>query len=301
MDAMSLTPTQLEARRSGIGASEVAAALGLSPFMTPLRLYQAKRGEAEPIEETLPMRYGNHVEPFILGEFKRKHPDWNLMAAPDTMRRGVMLAHLDAWLPNEANVQVKTARTRSGWGDSGSSEIPQHYLLQVQAEMLVAGLRVSFVPTLFGGADYDEFVVDADRELQDMIEAGVHDFWRRVEQGDPPEPQSVDEAIERWGRASITDRVVADEEALRAVQALRDLKVQQEHMDLAVDQWQAVVMRKLGERDTLVDQQGRTLVTWKAAAAPQRFDTAAFKAAHPELAAEFTKAGNASRRFLIKT
>jgi putative phage-type endonuclease len=297
---MSLTPAQLEARRSGVGASEVAAALGLSPYMTPLQLYQVKRGEVAPVAETLPMRYGNHVEPFILGEFKRKHPDWNLMAAPDTMRRGVMLAHLDAWVPNEANVQVKTARTREGWGDSGSPDIPQHYVLQVQTEMLLANVRVSWVPVLFGGADYDEFVVEADRELQDMIETGVHDFWRRVQEGDPPEPKTVDEAVERWGRSSIPNAVAADHEALSAVETLRELKVQADHLETAVDQWKTLLMRKLGESDTLVDAKGRTLVTWKAAAAPQRFDTEAFRAAHADLAKIFTKPGTPSRRFLLK-
>ena len=69
---------------------------------------------------------------------------------------------------------------------------------------------------------------------------------------------------------------------------------------MAVEQWRAVLMRKLGERDTMVDKAGRTILTWKASAAPQRFDTAAFRAAHPALAAEFTRAGEPSRRFLLK-
>jgi putative phage-type endonuclease len=297
---MSLTPTQLEARRSGVGASEVAAALGLSPYTTPLALYQVKRGEVEPVEESLPMRYGNHIESFVLGEFARKHPDFTIVPSPDTLRRGPMLAHLDAWVPNEANVQVKTARTRHDWGESGSPDIPTHYVLQVQAEMLLANVRVSFVPVLFGGADYDEFVVEADRELQDMIETGVHEFWQRVQSGEPPEAVTVADAIARWGRASITDRVMADDETKLAIATLRELKVQREHLELAEDKWKAVVLRALGERDTLVDASGKTLATWKVQAGARRFDAALFRSEHPDLAVAFTAVGEPSRRFLLK-
>lgn len=297
---MSLTAEQLAARRSGIGASEVAAALGLSPYTTPLALYQSKRGEVGPVEESLPMRYGNHIEPFVLGEFMRKHPEFAIVASPDTLRRGPMLAHLDAWVPGECNVQVKTARSRHGWGDSGSPDIPVHYVLQVQAEMLLANVRVSFVPVLFGGADYDEFVVEADRELQDMVETGVHDFWQRVQAGEPPDPVTVADAIARWGRSSVTDRVMADESVLQAVELMRTARDSIKAAEAMEETAKAIVLRALGERDTLVGPDGKALATWKMASAPQRFDTAAFRAAYPALAAEFTKAGEPSRRFLLK-
>lgn len=295
-----LTEQQLAVRRTGVGASEVAAALGLSPYLSPLALYQVKRGEMAPADENLPMRYGNHIEPFVLGEFSRAHPNFDLVASPETMRRGPMLAHLDAWVPGQCNVQVKTARTRQGWGDSGSPDIPLHYVLQVQAEMLLANVRVSFVPCLFGGADYDEFVVEADPELQDMVETGVHAFWQRVLDGAPPDPVTVDDAIARWGRSSIADRVMADQEVLAAVATLRLVKTQRDVLDSEEERAKAIVLRALGERDTLVDIAGKTIATWKAAAAPQRFDAAAFKAVHPGLAAEFTKTGEPSRRFLLK-
>jgi putative phage-type endonuclease len=297
---LSLTPEQHAARRDGVGASEVAVALGLSPYMTPLALYQIKRGEIAPAEETLPMRYGNHVESFVLGEFLRNHPTFELVVAPPTLRRGPMLAHLDALIPSQANVQVKTARTRQGWGDSGSPDIPMHYVLQVQAEMLLASVRVSFVPTLFGGADYDEFVVEADTELQDMIETGVHEFWQRVQSGEPPEPVTVEDAVARWGRSSITDRVMADQTVLTAVEAMRAARETIKAAEAIEEASKAIVLRALGERDTLVGPDGKTIATWKAQAGAKRFDAALFRTEHPELAAAFTTVGEPYRKFLLK-
>ena len=43
-----------------------------------------------------------------------------------------------------------------------------------------------------------------------------------------------------------------------------------------------------------------TLVTWKAPKASKKFQTKAFKEAHPELYNEFCKETPGSRRFLVK-
>src|SRR5262245_21334122 len=51
-------------------------------------------------------------------------------------------------------LQVKTARTSDGWGDPGSGEIPQDYILQTQHEMFVTGLPVADVAVLIGGQDF---------------------------------------------------------------------------------------------------------------------------------------------------
>lgn len=295
-----LTDTQVAIRSTGIGASESAAALGLSPYATPLDLYLRKRGEAGPQEDSLAMRFGNAAEAFILSEFQRAHPDDALVLAPDTMRRGPMLAHLDAWVPGRFNVQAKTARSRHNFGESGSPDVPMQYLIQVQHEMLLAGVAVSFVPVLFAGSEYDEFVVEADRELQEMIEAGVADFWHRVQIGDPPDPISMSDMQRRYGHASRADVVIASDDVQAAVETLQAIKHKREDLDLAEDESKLVVLKAIGECDTLVDLTGKTLATWKAAKPSQRFDAAAFKAAHPELHAQFLKAGEPTRRFLIK-
>ena len=52
-DMGSLTDEQFhEIRRSGIGGSDIAAALGLSKWKTPWALYHSKRGEIAPVSYT---------------------------------------------------------------------------------------------------------------------------------------------------------------------------------------------------------------------------------------------------------
>jgi predicted phage-related endonuclease len=295
-----LSEAQKALRRTGVGASECAAALGLGPYQTRFELYQVKRGEVPESPGNLAMRFGLAAEPFILSEFQRAHPDDVLVLAPDTMRRARMFAHLDAWVPGSFNVQAKTARTRQGWGESGSPDVPLHYLLQVHQELLLAGVDVSFVPVLFGGAEYDEFVVEADRELQELIEDGIADFWRLVERGEPPEPVTLDDMLARFGHASRAEQVTADAEVLRAARELHAIRAQREQLDATEAALKARLMGALGEADTLVDATGQTLATWKATRPVRRFDAAAFEAAHPALYREFLRTGEPGRQFRLK-
>lgn len=65
------TPSWLEEREAGIGASESAALLGLSPWATPLSLFLAKSGRLKKdksLDEVERIQWGNLLEPVIIGE-----------------------------------------------------------------------------------------------------------------------------------------------------------------------------------------------------------------------------------------
>lgn len=296
----------LETRRSGIGGSDVAGILGLSKWSTPLQVYQQKRGEIADQPDNATMRWGRYLEPVVRQAYADE--TGNEVRVLDQLVRhhshDFMIANLDGFVAPASGprrvFEAKTARTAEGWGEPGSDQIPQPYLLQVQHYMAVTGFVVADVAVLVGGSDFRIYEVPEDRELQEMLVDAEAEFWGRVQRGDPPEPVTVADAVARWGRSSRSDIVMADAEALAAVQALRaardSIKVAEDIEATA----KAVLMRAMGECDTLADATGKALVTWRAAAPAQRFDAAAFKAAHPDLHAQFVKPGEPSRRFLLK-
>ena len=296
----------LRARTTGVGGSDVAAILGLSKWKTPLQVYQEKRGEIGPQPDNDAMRWGRYLEPVV----RQAYADatgHDVRVLDELVRHPVhdfMIANLDGFVAPVDGVkrifEAKTARTAEGWGEAGSDQIPQPYLLQVQHYMAVTNFCVADVAVLIGGSDFRIYEVPEDHELQQMLADAEAEFWQRVLRAEPPEPVSAADAVARWGRASRAGCVPADDDAMQAVLRLRQLKAQREQIDAAEDECKAVVMRALGDCDTLIDPAGKPLCTWKASAAPQRFDAAAFKAAHPALAAQFTKPGEPSRRFLIK-
>jgi len=60
-----ITQEQIKFKKGKIGASQVAAALGISPFQTPANLAMELLGRIPPPEENEAMRIGNIMEPAI--------------------------------------------------------------------------------------------------------------------------------------------------------------------------------------------------------------------------------------------
>ncbi len=68
-----LTPEQKEARKAGIGGSDVAAILGLSPWKSAHMLYLEKRGEwEEPEKDSEVIHFGNVLEDVVANEYARR-------------------------------------------------------------------------------------------------------------------------------------------------------------------------------------------------------------------------------------
>lgn len=303
---MGVTQEWLQARSTGIGGSDVAAILGLSKWKSPYAVYQEKRGEAPPQPDNEAMRWGRYLEPVVRQAYADQ-TGREVRLPTDLIRHPLhafMIANIDGVAGGGSEplriFEAKTARSGDGWGEPGTDQVPQAYLLQVQHYMEVTGVAVADVAVLIGGSDFRLYEVPADRELQLMLIDAEAEFWRRVQSAEPPEPLSYADMVSRFGRASRADLVMADETALAAIVNLRELKVQREHLELAEEANKAAVMKLLGDADTLVDPTGRTLATWKVQAGAKRFDSAAFKAAQPSVYEQFVKQGEPGRRFLLK-
>lgn len=291
----------LKERMTGIGGSDAAAVLGLSKWRTPLEVYREKRGELGPQEDNESFLWGRVLEPVICQQYAER--TGRVVRVPDGILRhpvhGFMLANLDGVTDDGRVVEVKTARTGADWGDEGSDQVPADYLLQVQHYMAVTGFVVADVAVLIGGSDFRMYEVPADAELQEMLVEREAEFWRNVEQGIPPEPVTYSDMQARFGRSSKGGTVEASPEVLGAIDRLRGIKTELRRLEDAEDAETAIVMKALGECDTLVSG-GFTVATWKAAKPSQRFDSKNFQAAYPELYPQFLKAGEVSRRFLLK-
>lgn len=176
-------PTRSEflARRSaGIGGSDLAALMGLSPYKTPFQLWQEKTGRFEPDfspEQEERMHWGTVLEDVVARHYadakackvqrintQLAHPKWPIIIG--NLDRVVLTegsrARWDASagrvLGAERVLEVKTASAyalrsngesdTTGWGEPGTDQIPQHYWLQVQHYMGLAGLPVADVAVL---------------------------------------------------------------------------------------------------------------------------------------------------------
>lgn len=210
----------LKARTAGIGASEIAGVMGISPWTSPLALYLRKIGELPEEQDNAVMEWGRNLETAVLKRFLQCHPEFREHGAitgrmyqskaheyqigtPDgvvwdtrprfwndyTDDTGTLQLRSKDGRPHTAVpviVEVKTGTKREGWGQPGSDEIPVHYLAQVQWLMDLMGAPVAWVPVLLNGTDYREYRVERDRGDAKIMHMRAREFWQRVQDRNPP-------------------------------------------------------------------------------------------------------------------
>lgn len=252
-------------RRTGIGGSDAAAVMGLSPWATPYRIWAEKVGEpVEPVEITEEMRWGTLMEPLVLRRYAEvtgsdvrpasfaRHPEieWMIGNFDATTETGI--------------VEAKTARTAQGWGEPGTDEIPEPYLIQVHHYLIVSGAQACDVAVLIGGSDFRIYTVEPDEAIHKELIRAESLFWQKVRDRKPPDPVSVEDARARWGRSSRLGRVVADQATIEAVEHARALQRAIKGYGEGLESSRLSIMSAMADQgDTLVDSAGNILATWK--------------------------------------
>ena len=183
-------------RGSGIGASEVAAIAGLSPWTTPVEVWLEKVGLGRPREDTPQMRAGRDLERAILHlggrDLDRKlvgnrktfaHARWpevRLFATPDGFgeRRWTL-----------AEVKVVSHRL-SDWSDGP----PPYVALQVQAQLAVFPKAGACDVIALVGGGVRTYRVDRDPVVVAGIEDRVAGWWADHIVGDrAPDPVTAED------------------------------------------------------------------------------------------------------------
>jgi putative phage-type endonuclease len=191
----------LEERLTGVGASEAAAALGVSPYDTPLSLYLRKVGLAGEHAESEAMRWGTRLEP-LLAEAYEERTGRRVERSQVFLRdpgRPCLLATLDGIDSAGEIVELKTIgahAARGRLGDEGTDELPEHWLVQAHQQMVVAGSDVVHFGVLVGGQEFRLYDVRRDAALARAVADGVCRFWdRHVVPRVMPEPSAADAEV----------------------------------------------------------------------------------------------------------
>ncbi len=186
------TPDWHAARANGIGGSEIAAVMGISPYESRFSLWHRKQGLIAPVEESEVMYWGKVHEPGIAARFAELHP-WLVQPMPTYTRRERpwQIANPDRQVyrtdrPNEL-LEIKTARDDHGWGEPGTDDIPVHYRAQCLWYLNVTGARVCHVAVLIAGSEYREYVIAYDQAEADLMVAAGAEFMRTVKANERPD------------------------------------------------------------------------------------------------------------------
>ncbi len=191
-----------EFRRSmkGIGGSDVAVILGLSPFKTAFSLWLEKTGQVKkPNLDNEYIEWGNLLEPVIRDKFRRE-TGFEVMECPFVLghdQHDFMVANVDGFVRDDSQdglgvLEIKTTseRHKKDWEDG----IPEYYMCQVQHYLGVTEYNYAYVAVLIGGNHFKYFRVERDDFIIDRIIAAEMKFMEMVEKMIPPEivPQDLE-------------------------------------------------------------------------------------------------------------
>lgn len=247
---MALTKKQLSERQGYVGASEVAKiVLGDGAY----DLWLAKTGKLVDNNESSPaMEMGLMLEHSIL---RRAQKDLGPIE-----KRGSLLEYKHSELPIVSHpdgivklsgepVEVKTSGlfgpAMAGFGNPGTDELPERYLIQATVHLMCAMRNLCHVPVVLGGKGYQMYVVQRNADLVAAIAEKVALFWQKVQADIPPDGwPSID--VARMIRRTEGKRLMID---VGPVQRWREAEsIAKEAKDKA-EQAKAAVLATLGDAE----------------------------------------------------
>jgi putative phage-type endonuclease len=216
-------------RAQDVTSTEVAALYGASPYITEFELHHRKRaGEVAAFTPTERMRWGQRLEEAIaLGAAEQNGwtvSPWKQYLRLPEERIGSSFDY--RVLGEDALLECKNVagdQFRKGWVTDGERvlEAPLHIELQVQHQMLVAGVQRAYIAVLVGGNQLHVVQREADAGIGADIRRKVEAFWASVADGVAPKATPADaDFIVRSLRAQAGDATLVVDDAT-VVESLR--------------------------------------------------------------------------------
>lgn len=287
---MALSAAHQKRRRRYLGASEVPAILGISPYANAADIYHQKTGDLDSWEGNAATETGNLLEDALIRWASRKldvkvrRNQWRVHG------NKIHAATLDAAIiDRREGLECKTSGLLNAmfngddWGAEYSDAVPEAVLVQAQAQMLAADLDRIWVPALLGGGrGLSMFKIDRHPDIiQVILERGTR-FWHdhviaRVPPADLTPSVEVLKRIRREPESSTTidDTVFA---------AFIEAKAVAKEAKRIEDEARARLLEALGTAEVAECSLGRISFLEQSR---KGFDTKRLQTEHPELAAEY--------------
>jgi putative phage-type endonuclease len=305
-------------RRKGIGASDVAGILGISPWASPYSVWVDKTVGGDDSDSEA-MEAGRMLEPAIGPWFEQRtglyvaaqqerctHPmeRWARATLDGTVydHRHVSPVIVKAWdvVEYEAccadvplgGLEIKTTSDApKKWDDA----IPTMYQAQAQFQMWVTGMERTWFAVLHANWGLRLRLYELPRDDEDIatIVARCERFWfDHVVAGQPPAVDGHDATTEALRRVEVEPSagLIVDDVVRRTVADLRTVREQIKVLEDVEATYANELRSALGEHHVgYVDAGGRLqpVVSWKPQDA-RRIDTTALRARLPRVAERFT-------------
>lgn len=197
----------LEARRTGVTASEIGTILGFSKWDSPLSLYFKKTGALDEEPDNWRMALGRALEPYVLSCFTELTGlEVTHAGLLQSVERPWQLCTPDGLTEENIPVEAKTTVAVDDWGPSGTDQVPLSYRAQLLWQCDVLGASHGYlvvVPLRSGEPRWYDIPWDA-WDVAVMREAGEK-FMKDVESFQPPAVDGSEATTNALRRVNLPD------------------------------------------------------------------------------------------------
>jgi len=306
--------TWLAIRRSGIGSSDAAAALGLNPYKSQLELWMEKTGRLSANHEpghdeklTSPLHWGQVLEPIVADHYAQHtgHRVQRVNAILQHVEHPWMMANLDREVVGNDKVQILECKTAGVHGARlWKQGVPEYVQLQVMHQLAVTGQQAADVAVLLGGHELQIHRIERDEAMIEQLIALERRFWDYVESDTPPPADGTDSA-DRALRSLFpkddgeTVDFSQDENLSQAFEELQQVRETLDEVKREEVRLRHRLQQAMGSATQANFATGR--ITWKQAQASTRLDGKALQKDHPDLCAQYLTSVPGSRRFVVRS
>lgn len=295
----------LELRRKGLGGSDAAACVGLSPWKQPIDVYMDKIGEGAQIETSIgdAMYWGNKLEPVVADWFMestgKKVARKNAILRHDEYP--FLLANVDRLIVGErSGLEIKTTNAYSGkkWDDN---TVPDDYYIQCLHYMMVTGLPRWYLAVLIGGNTPKVYVFDRDEAaIQNLMEAEIRFWTEHVEKRVPPpvifdNPSKAEEILRYLYPAGNGTKMILGSEAEKLAAQYLEYHRVESAAKKSKEAMKVQLMNQLGASEHGITTSYE--VSWKTYIGKKKFDELAFAKDHSDLHEQYMVDGKTTRTF----
>jgi predicted phage-related endonuclease len=155
----------------------------------------------------------------------------------------------------------------SKWGEDGTEEVPDAYLLQCAWYMALTDFSAWDLAVKIDSADYHEYTIMRNKNLESRIIEIGEDFWFNcVVAGVPPKPDGSESYAKYIQSAYPKDSgemiVVSDSDPIRkTVEELGETLAMLQHLEERSEELKSVIKAAIGEKSGL--DGGDWKITWK--------------------------------------
>ncbi len=295
----------LRERKNYLGGTDLAAIAGLNPYRTALDVYLDKTSDDITCETNAAMRWGNLLEDVVAKAYS-EDTGYAVEIEPNTIYHPeykFLGANIDRWIGDKEYVlECKTAGFTKAkeWGDSGTDQIPESYLIQVAYYAAICDVSKVDIAVLIGGQDFRIYTYERNKELEEKLIKIACNFWHNhIEKRIPPKCVNTRDTFNLFPQ-SHHHEIVAESNILEKWEELKAAREEENRIQTTIEKLKVEIQEFMRDYDVLIDNHGNVIATWKNTAPKSLVNVNKLKEMFKDAYEQCLSVGKQSRMFLIK-